>query len=369
MDPIEPWPEPVEIGALLQDIIDAVSKHVVLRIEQLTAIALWVVMAWAHEVAVHSPILAVVSVEPDSGKSTLLGSLRFLVPKPFVSVEPSGPSVYRTVDRDHPTLIIDEADDLFHRKSDLRAIVNAGWSRGTKIPRVMQCVTCWFDPFCPKILGVLGNTKLPRTVAGRSIIIRMWPKKPDEKVEDFAFADDETFVNIRRKAVRWVADKASILKDSKPPLPPGLNNRVAANWRLLLAIAAQAGGNWPKLARQAATQLSRRPYEPSMGVQLLAAINAMLAGRREITSEEIVQGLLADPDSVWHEHRGRGPITKHQVAALLREFEIRPVVLHPTQEATLSRRGYRAAQFEDAFARFVPAGRTSEHKPRRKPGQ
>ena len=64
--------------------------------------------------------------EPDSGKSTLLGVLRFLVPKPFVSVEPTGPSVYRTVDREHPTLIIDEADDLFYRKSDLRAIVNAG---------------------------------------------------------------------------------------------------------------------------------------------------------------------------------------------------------------------------------------------------
>ena len=49
-----------------------------------------------------------------------------LAPKPFVSVEPTVPSVYRTVDREHPTLIIDEADDLFYRKSDLRAIVNAG---------------------------------------------------------------------------------------------------------------------------------------------------------------------------------------------------------------------------------------------------
>ena len=44
--------------------------------------------AWAHEDATHSPILAAISVEPDSGKSTLLGVLRFLVPKPFVSVEP-----------------------------------------------------------------------------------------------------------------------------------------------------------------------------------------------------------------------------------------------------------------------------------------
>ena len=46
----------------------------------------------------------------------------------------------------------------------LPAIVNAGWSRGTKIPRQGR----WYDPFCPKILGILGKTKLPRTIASRS---------------------------------------------------------------------------------------------------------------------------------------------------------------------------------------------------------
>ena len=123
---VELWPDPVETQALLQKISAKIRKYIVLRPEALIATALWTMTAWAHEGATHSPILAAISVEPDSGKSTLLGVLRFLVPKPFVSVEPTGPSVYRTVDREHPTLIIDEADDLFYRKSDLRAIVNAG---------------------------------------------------------------------------------------------------------------------------------------------------------------------------------------------------------------------------------------------------
>ena len=120
---IELWPEPIETQALLQKISAKISKYIVLRPEAVIASALWTMTAWAHEGTTHSPILAAISVEPDSGKSTLLGVLRFLVPKPFVSVEPTGPSVYRTVDREHPTLIIDEADDLFYRKSDLRAIV------------------------------------------------------------------------------------------------------------------------------------------------------------------------------------------------------------------------------------------------------
>ena len=90
---VEPWPEPVETRLLLQEIITKVCRYIVLRPEAMTATALWTMTAWAHEGAMHSPILAAISVEPDSGKSTLLGVLRFLVPKPFVSVEPTGPSV------------------------------------------------------------------------------------------------------------------------------------------------------------------------------------------------------------------------------------------------------------------------------------
>ena len=92
-----------------------------------------------------------------------------------------------------------------------------------------------------------------------------------------------------------------------------------------------------------------------MGVQLLAALRAMFAKScTQITSEQVVQELLADPNSQWHEYRGRGPITKNQLAALLKDFEIRPVVVHPTKRADLSRHGYRAAQFEEVFARFLP---------------
>jgi putative DNA primase/helicase len=355
---VEPWPEPVETRVLLQEISAKISKYIVMRPEAVTATVLWTMTAWAHEGAAHSPILAAISVEPDSGKSTLPGVLRFLLPKPFVSVEPTGPSVYRTVDREHPTLIIDEADDLFYRKSDLRAIVNAGWSRGTRIPRQGR----WYDPFCPKILGILGKTKLPRTKASRSIILRMWPKRPEGKAADFAYADDPEFSTIRRKLARWAADNVSIIKELKPLQPPGFNNRLSAKWKFPLQIAQHAGSGWPEQARRSAIQLSRTPYEPSMGVQLLGALRAMFAkNRKEITSEQVVQELLADPDSQWHEYRGRGPITKHQVAALLKDFEIRPVVVHPTKRADVSRHGYRAAQFEDAFARFLPRSRTSEH--------
>jgi hypothetical protein len=143
---------------------------------------------------------------------------------------------------------------------------------------------------------------------------------------------------------------------SSPLLPPNFGNRLAANWRVLLAIAELAGGNWPRQAREAAERLSRSARRPSLGVQLLAAMRAMFAsGRKEITSQDVVDALLTDPTSPWHEYRGGSAITQRQIADLLEHYDIAPVVIHPKKRSSLSRRGYRLRQFEDAFARFLPA--------------
>jgi hypothetical protein len=335
---------------LLQELIDKITKHVIARPHEILAIALWTLWAWIHHVATHSPFLVITSVEPDSGKTTLVGVLGFLVPKPFLGAEPSGASIYRYVDREKPTLSVDDADELFVRKTDVKHIFNVSWTRGTKIPRQVHGRTVFFDPFCPKIVGLLG-LKMPRPLVERSIVVKLWPKKPDETVTGFEHVDDEEFATLRRKFARWAADNATAVKELKPPLPRGFNNRLAANWRLLLAIAELAKGTWPKQARGAAERLSRTSRKPSWGMQLLAELRDMFAGRSELTSEEIVAALTQDPD----EYRGKGAITQRQVAGLLSNYDIYPQRgLHPTKRADKTRNGYRASQFADVFARLLP---------------
>jgi len=96
--------------------------------------------------------------------------------------------------------------------------------------------------------------------------------------------------DVRRKLARWAADSVSIIKELKPAQPPGFNNRLSPNWKLPLQIAQHAGGGWREQARRSAIHLSRTPYEPSTGVQLLAALRTMFAkGRTEIPSEQMVQ--------------------------------------------------------------------------------
>jgi putative DNA primase/helicase len=370
---VELWPEAVEAAALLAELTQQLRRFIIFRHDtDATAVALWIMFAWVHAVAVHSPILVAASPEPYSGKSTLLGVLARLTSRPVSGVELTGPALYRRVDRDHPTLLIDEADDLFVRKLDLRHIINAGWTRGTKVSRVIQGVVREFDPFCPKVIAAKGMT-MPDTTASRCIIVEFWPKLDDEKVESFGYADSPEHQNLRRKLMRWGADNATTLAEAKPTLPAGFNNRLAANWRLLFAIADHAGGDWPKRAREAATGLSRQPTEPSAGIKLLEALRALRAARavnrESVTSAAIVQALIADPDSEWREYKGRSPITQRQIAALLRNYRIYPRTIHPTARSDDSPRGYRWEDFDDAFARFLrsdPHIRTQPPQPKRK---
>jgi putative DNA primase/helicase len=133
-----------------------------------------------------------------------------------------------------------------------------------------------------------------------------------------------------------------------------MNNRFAANWKLLLAIAELAGGDWPQRARDAAERLSRSGRKPSAGVRLLEAFKAYFAEHRatEVTSEAFVTYLTADPISIWRGYNRGGSITQRQVANLLDDYGIHPVCLHPTKRKDFSRQGYKLDQFSDALARY-----------------
>jgi hypothetical protein len=81
----------------------------------------------------------------------------------------------------------------------------------------------------------------------------------------------------------------------------------------------------------------------------------MFANRTEITSEQVRRELLADPDAPWHEYRGRGPITKHQIAALLKEYDTSG---RPSSDAPS---GFLAARLQGSAIRgFVRAFLPSE---------
>jgi hypothetical protein len=165
---VEPWGESVATAALLQDLIAKINKHVVMQPHEALAVALWIMLAWVHEVAAtHSPILVATSAEADSGKSTLIiDVVGRPTPRPFPGGEPTAATVFRVADEHKPTLLFDDIDTLFDRKPDLASIFKIGWTRGPKVPRAERIggvwMTKWFDPFCAKACSLIGS-KIPHT--------------------------------------------------------------------------------------------------------------------------------------------------------------------------------------------------------------
>ena len=359
---IEPWPDEVKTVEILSELIKQTQRFVVMGDDDAIVVSLWAMFSWIHGIAIYSPILAIGSADIDSGKSTLVGVLERVTPRPRNATEITGPGAYRIVDREHPTLFLEEADSVFSRKSDLAHIINASWNCNAKIPRQVHGETHWFSPFCPKV--VAGNRlsvpNVPAATVSRFIKIKLWPAKADEAHEPFQYADSAEFAELRRKLTRWASDNTATLAEAKP-LMPGFSNRLLANWKLLLAIADLAGGKWPKRAREAAYKITKQNAEPSLMRRLLAAIYAAFQNRTEITSAELVKLLAADPELEWHEYKGRGPISPLQLAVLLRELGICSVPLHPNNPKVMLN-GYRKSLFTDVFARWLPADTSKKAK-------
>ena len=352
---LEPWPESVDTAELLAAIEAKFCRYVVASDAIVTASVLYTPFTYVVEIAAHAPKLIYTFPTKEAGKSTALHVMRRMVQRAYPAVEVTGAVLYRIIDRLKPTLLLDEADSLFKRRTVLAHIINESWSNsGVKIPRTgPHGEILEFDPYGAQVISMRG-LHMPDTTLSRSIICMIWPKLANEVVEEFGYRDDDGFKTIRRKLARWMVDNAVTLREAKPSSPLGFNNRIRLNWRMMLAIADLAGGEWSKRAREAALELEIDRDEPSEEIRLFAALRDVWGKAEEWTSKSLCAALVTHPSGEWADFRGKGPISQVQLAALLRPFGIRPIHnLHPTRRADENQGGYRRAQFENAWARLL----------------
>src|SRR5262245_65928567 len=103
-----------------------------------------------------------------------------------------------------------------------------------------------------------------------------------------------------------------VLDNAKPEMPEGFFNR---------AVADLAGGDWPKLARMAASKLVREHNMPSLGKRLLAILFDLTIKYQTtlFTSAQLEQWVPAESDAFANYKNGR-PINKYEIAALLKPY-------------------------------------------------
>lgn len=141
--------------AVLLDRVEAFLRRFVVfaNPHQVTACALWVAHTYVYDSFDVSPFLHVTSPEKRSGKTRLLEVLELTVRSPWRVVSPSEAVLYRKVDGDHPTLLLDEVDTIFGRES-------AGRWRSTpsRSRRVRRAGAC----FRPRSRAAMQTTPGPR---------------------------------------------------------------------------------------------------------------------------------------------------------------------------------------------------------------
>jgi len=354
---VEPWPDEVDGADLLSALSGVFSRHLSLPRGAADAAALWIIHCHAFDAFPVSPFLTFSSPEKRCGKTSAMILLRFLVPKPLLASNLTPASAFRMIDKFKPTLLVDEAETFVGKHEEFRGILNAGHTR--EASHVIRCVGRSFEPrafsvWCPKAIALIGS--LPSTLEDRSIIIPMRRKTSQERVEPLRMNEIvPELTRLSRMSKRWAADNKDTIASVVVEVPSGLHDRAADNWTPLLQIAEVAGGAWRQRGRDAADALTAVEQDPGIGVQLLGDIKGIFRekGQDSLSSEQIVQDLAAMEDRAWPEHNHGKPITKVQLARLLRPFGIHPTSIRTGPGSTP--KGYRRFDFEDAFTRYLPA--------------
>ena len=331
----------------------------------LTAVALWAAHAHMIEHFYTTPRLALLSPEAGSGKTRVLEVLEPLVTSPMMSLSASPAAVFRTLSDRQITLLFDECDTIFSRRGkddsneDLRALLNAGYRRGARIPRCVgpKHEVVEFPVFCAVALAGIGS--LPDTIMSRSIIIKMRRRAPSELVEQFRerWHHPEGYA-LRDRLALWAESAGRSAGDAAPDMPRGVVDRPAECWEPLLAVADAAGGHWPDTSRAACVTLVAVAQERrvSLGIRLLGDLRAVLGDDDAIHTEIALERLCDADDSrlgadaPWAELHGKG-LTTRGLASLLGNYGIHSKLV---RIGTTVKRGYRREDLWDAWQRYLP---------------
>jgi hypothetical protein len=332
---------------------------------QPTAIALWIAHTWALDAFEYTPYLHASSPEKRCGKTRLLDCVELISSKPWRAISPTEAVLFRKIEADKPTLLLDEVDAVFsggkdERKEPLRALLNAGFERKAKVPRcVGQSFQVQdFEVFCAKAFAGIG--RLPDTISDRCISVRLVRRSRDECVERFRKREAESAVtSIRAMLAEWTRRQNTIerLRTARPDVPTALSDRQADICEPLLAIADLAGRDWPERGRDALVRLcaGENDEDESIGVKLLSAIREAFGAKGEdrLATKELLEQLVNQdtdaPWAGWWEHDLKNDNIKGPGAKLARFLKPYHIKSRPFRVPDGTTRGYTREDFTDAW--------------------
>ena len=259
-------------------------------------LAYFALNTWTFKVFDTVPYLILESAVPGCGKSTVLRLLHAISCRSRKASSLTEAVMFRLIDDEGPTLLIDEAETIdgrSDRAEALRAVAHEGYKQGGQVPRCEgdSHAVRWFNVFCPKLFAAIGGLNGP--LLDRSLVIHM-DKAPRGQVRR-----STRHKNLERDARQLLekleayalqsADALRQMYDAEPDAGywPSIGDREGELWGPLLTHARLAG--------------------PSAEAKLLAVVDRFSEEKAKIKSEDtkiaqtiaLLEVLIQHPDPAF----------------------------------------------------------------------
>jgi hypothetical protein len=348
----EPWPAAVNGAELLARLQRFAGRFLALPRGADVLVPAFVVATYAVEIFPVAPYLVLHSPAPQCGKTRVLEVFELLVRRAWRTIVPSTAVLFRVLQESAPTLLLDEAEVVNGRgdaAADVRALLQSGYRLGAFVPRCVGDANEVrnFRVFGPKVFALIGQ--LPPALFDRCIPVEMQRRPRAAQLARFRpLRLAAEALELRRAARRWVSDHGRELAEVDPPPLDALDERQQEVWDPLFAIGQVAGGDWYERLTTAALAMSGGREPGSLGLTLLADVEAVFGTAEWLASADVAQALNALEGRPWADwNRGKG-LTPNALARLLKPFGVAPL---PTGEKRI--RGYRREAFKAAWAAYV----------------
>jgi hypothetical protein len=176
-----------------------------------------------------TPRLALVSPVRGCGKTTLLGMLARLcrLGRRFDNVSPA--FLYRIIEAEQPTLLLDEIDTYdLGSHGTFRRVLNGGHQRDSSTGRATPGPRGHneFSTFAPVALAAIGLEAIPLQLQDRSIVVKMRRADGEHHIRRLDDTSEVALIVLGQRIHAW-AEKATLKSD--PEMPATLRNRRADN--------------------------------------------------------------------------------------------------------------------------------------------
>lgn len=297
-----------ELSVILEKVCQHIKKYVVVDDEAIHAIACFIVATRFLKMMRYFPWLMITSIEPGCGKTVLLSLVCEMswdgkvVPKRM-----SPESFWKGLKRFLPTIGIED----IHLKPKVIQFLSEGTEKTAG------------GSFGAGVGNGIGIDQLDESATSRAIVVRL------HRHQDTGFYDQEDAesVVIREEINNWAKAHEAGFQDAIPVMPSWLENRNCLNWKPLFKVAFLAGQEWLARIEYAAKTLvlPDDDIKLTLAMELFDDIVRALQVYVDdtIPSESLLEKLGVINPGKWAKYKGNKPLTKEELATLLRPYGIK----------------------------------------------